>query len=346
MRDVTPFGVGHAERVRPPTLPADAIGAGLAYHRLGFLRPRAAWWTPLLVGVVGVVLYLAGILLLVVLASVLGVLNPAVEEALATTGTGVLFDPENPIVLVMGLGTIAVMLPAYALASRIAQGPRVGYLSSAAGRLRWGWLLLCGAIALGVEAAITALATVLLPASELDPATATPDPPLLVAGLVVVILLVPVQAAAEEYVFRGYLMQSIGRWVRRPAFAIILPIPLFVAGHDYDPLGQSSIALFALVARWLSWRTGGLEAAIALHVVNNLAAFALGVFGLSDPNETNVSVESLVVSVVLMGAYAGVIEWAFRRSGLGRTVVVTLPPPVAPAVVEGPSLGESSAPHS
>ena len=30
----------------------------------------------------------------------------------------------------------------------------------------------------------------------------------------VLLLIVPLQAAAEEYVFRGYLMQSIGRWLR------------------------------------------------------------------------------------------------------------------------------------
>jgi hypothetical protein len=47
---------------------------------------------------------------------------------------------------------------------------------------------------------------------------------------VVILLLVPLQAAAEEYIFRGYLMQSIGRWLRHPAFAILLPVPLFVLG--------------------------------------------------------------------------------------------------------------------
>jgi hypothetical protein len=101
---------------------------------------------------------------------------------------------------------------------------------------------------------------------------------------VVVLLLVPVQAAAEEYIFRGYLMQSIGRWLRHPAFAILLPVPLFVLGHGYDLLGQIGVGLFAVAAGWLTWRTGGLEAAIALHVVNNLSAFLLSLVG-SSPTE-------------------------------------------------------------
>jgi hypothetical protein len=64
---------------------------------------------------------------------------------------------------------------------------------------------------------------------------------------------------------------EIGRWLRHPAFAILLPVPLFVLGHGYDLLGQIGVGLFAVAAGWLTWRTGGLEAAIALHVVNNLS---------------------------------------------------------------------------
>lgn len=347
MRDIALFGFGHDVKVRPPILPADALTGGLAYHRLSYMRPRAAWWTPLLVAVVGSALYVTEIVVFTLLFVSIGALDPAVAQALTVMGTGALFDPNNPIVLALGLATIALMLPAYALASRIVQGPKLGYISSAAGRLRWGWLLLCVAVALGLNLVVTALSALLPASSEAPEPPAAPNATTLLAGLAVVVLLVPVQAAAEEYVFRGFLMQSIGRWLRHPGFAILLPIPLFVLGHGYDPVGQTSVAIFALVAGWLSWRTGGLEAAIALHVINNLGAFALGVLGLADPNETEISVESLLVSVVFMLAYAAVIEWVFRRRGLGRTVVVMLPPPTLVAPLAPTDLDdESDAPQA
>ncbi len=329
-------------RVSPPILPADALFGGLAFHRLSYMRPRAAWWTPLLVAVVGSALYFGGLLVVVAVTLALAPQSSTVAQALTVMGTGALFDPDNPIVLALSLATIALMLPAYALASRIVQGPKLGYVSSAAGRLRWGWLLLCVGLALGLNLVVTALSALLSAASAAPEPPAAPNATTLLAGLAVVFLLVPVQAAAEEYVFRGFLMQSIGRWLRHPAFAILLPIPLFVLGHGYDPVGQTSVAIFALVAGWLSWRTGGLEAAIALHVINNLGAFALGVLGLADPNETEVSVESLLVSVVFMLAYAAVIEWVFRRRGLGRTVVVMLPPPTLVAPLAQTDLDDES----
>ena len=38
------------------------------------------------------------------------------------------------------------------------------------------------------------------------------------------------------------------------------------------------IGSLAVAACWLAWRTGGIEAGIALHVVNNLAVtFAVGI---------------------------------------------------------------------
>lgn len=144
---------------------------------------------------------------------------------------------------------------------------------------------------------------------------------------VVLLLVVPFQAAAEEYVFRGYLMQAIGRWLRHPAFAILLPVPLFVLGHLYDPLGQVSVGVFAVAAGWLTWRTGGLEAAIALHVVNNLLAFLLGLAGLSDVNATSPGVDSFIWSTVVVAAYVGVVELLYRRSRMPRTLTFTPPAP-------------------
>jgi membrane protease YdiL (CAAX protease family) len=277
------------------------------------------------VGLLGVAFYIAFVLVGVVAVLILSIVDPTVGSRLLTIGEGAAFDLSDPLMITVLLGSIAVMLPAYLLASLIINGRPVGLISSAFGRLRWRWMLLCAAAAVVVAGVVTGL-SLLLPAEETGGEVLAPgDNPQLWATLVVLLLVVPLQAAAEEYVFRGYLMQAIGRWLRHPAFAILLPVPLFVLGHLYDPLGQVSVGVFAVAAGWLAWRTGGLEAPIALHVVNNLLAFLLALAGLSDVNATSPGVLSFVVSTVMVAGYVVLVEVIFRRSKMPRTLRFTAP---------------------
>lgn len=314
-----------------PTLPADAFTSGLAFHRLVFARRRTGWWTPLAVGGLGVAFFFAFTIVLMIPVFVLAIGDESFLDRLVAFTTEPSFDLTDPAFTALLLGSIIIMMPAYLLASRIINGPRLGLASSAAGRLRWGWMLLCGAVAVGITAVVTGL-MMLIPV-DAGPLPGPAENPQWVWTLLVLLLLVPLQAAAEEYVFRGYLMQAIGRWLRHPAFAILLPVPLFVLGHLYDVVGQVAVGLFAVAAGWLTWRTGGLEAAIALHVVNNLSAFLLGLAGAADVNETSVGWLSLATSVLMIGGFVAAVEVLLRRRGLPRTLVLTRPAP--PAVVAG-----------
>lgn len=306
------------------TLPSDAITGGLAFHRLIFARRRSGWWTPLVTGLVALGFYVVMLVGVLVVMLIAAFADPGFLGSLTDLGSNPSFDLTNPGLVALLLGTIVLMLPAYVLASLLINGRRVGLISSAAGRLRWRWMLLCSGVAVVLALVLTAV-SFLLPA-DAD----APEPqenPLWLATLIVVLLLVPLQAAAEEYIFRGYLMQAIGRWLRHPAFAILLPVPLFVLGHMYDVYGQIGVGIFAVAAGWLTWRTGGLEAAIALHVVNNLWGFVLGIAGGEDPTATDQGIFSLLSSFVLIGGYVALVEVLWRRSRLPRTLVLTLPAP-------------------
>lgn len=306
------------------TLPPDAITGGLAFHRLIFARRRSAWWTPLVTGLVALGFYVVMLVGVLVVMLIAAFADPGFLGSLTDLGSNPSFDLTNPGLVALLLGTIVLMLPAYVLASLLINGRRVGLISSAAGRLRWRWMLLCSGVAVVLALVLTAV-SFLLPADADAPAPQ--ENPLWLATLIVVLLLVPLQAAAEEYIFRGYLMQAIGRWLRHPAFAILLPVPLFVLGHMYDVYGQIGVGIFAVAAGWLTWRTGGLEAAIALHVVNNLWGFVLGIAGGEDPTATDQGIFSLLSSFVLIGGYVALVEVLWRRSRLPRTLVLTLPAP-------------------
>ena len=103
--------------------------------------------------------------------------------------------------------------------------------------------------------------------------------------LLAIIITSPFQAIAEEMFFRGYLMNVIsGLSVNLPEKArrwtsVVVSALIFALMH-----GTQNAWLFAdrfafgLLAGWLVIVTGGIEAGVAAHVVNNLFAFGYAVF--------------------------------------------------------------------
>ncbi|WP_049829423.1 CPBP family intramembrane glutamic endopeptidase [Arthrobacter sp. RIT-PI-e] len=304
----------------------DTVDQHFEFHRLARSAPRHRWWKPLLTALLGVVFYVAFTIVVMVPALVLAALSSTGPEPYLDAFT--VLDLSNPLVFAIAMVSLILMIPALALATLIT-GPRpIGLLSSVAGRIRWRWLLVCSVAALAVFGVSIGLP---LPPDLLSP-PARPPPPVqqdtstLILLLALSLLVVPFQAAAEEYVFRGYLMQAIGSWLRHPAFAILLPVPLFALGQGSEPLGQADVAVFAIFAGWITWRTGGLEAAIAVHAVNNVTIFVLGAVGLVDVNATGSSVGGLVVSVLTMMVTAVILVRLADRRGIRRTRVVTPQP--------------------
>lgn len=92
--------------------------------------------------------------------------------------------------------------------------------------------------------------------------------------LLVVVLTSPLQAAAEEYFFRGYLLQALQSVLRLPWAGIVGSALVFALFHGTQnlPLFLGRFG-FGVLAGFLVLRTGGLEAAIAAHIVNNVFAF-------------------------------------------------------------------------
>lgn len=303
----------------------------IAFHRLAHLRPRYRWWRVLLTGVLALAFYVAILLLLIVPLGIAAVMLPewgAELQVLLTTTQ--YFDLERPWLFLALVVPLILMIPALFAASRIVEGRGVGMLSSVAGRLRLGWLGKSLLLALAVFLVYFAVLLGWSAASG-DPVAPDFDAPGLWVMVLLVLVLIPFQAAAEEYVFRGYLMQLVGGWLRHPAFAILLPVPLFVLGHGYDVWGAASVGIFAVVAAWLTWRTGGLEAAIALHIVNNMLIFLLGAVGVVDANATSGTPVDLIASTAAMVVFALIADRWARKLGIARTRTA----PVAPVGAAG-----------
>lgn len=307
-----------------PRRVAVPVPAGtLAYHRLAFKREHPQWWAPLLTGLL-VMAFVIAVTVVAIVALIPFAGSMATIQTPDMLGDLVMFDHDQPGMFVLLMLSVIIMLPAAIGASRIVQGRGVGYLTSVTGRMRWGWLGLTLLIATVFYIALHAISFIGQPFPG-DGLTAAVQHKNFLLMIVLILILVPLQCAAEEYVFRGVMMQAIGRWLRNPWWAILLPAPLFMMAHMYDIWGQLSVGFMAVIAGYLTWRTGGLEAAIALHIINNVSIFMLEAFGLIDSSTGDTGgVVSLLAMVVLEVSYAAVVVWFAKRKGIER---------VSPAII-------------
>lgn len=101
------------------------------------------------------------------------------------------------------------------------------------------------------------------------------------AGWFILVVLVssPLQALAEEVFFRGYLLQAFGSMAGKAWVGVVASSLIFAFMHGLqNPALFAHRLAFGLVSGALVLWTGGLEAGIAAHVVNNLGAFGYAIF--------------------------------------------------------------------
>ena len=109
------------------------------------------------------------------------------------------------------------------------------------------------------------------------------------APLVVLVLL---QSAGEEVVFRGYLPQQLAARWRSPFVWGFMPSLAFGLAHVLNGGALDAFALYYVVAATMLglvmmamvWRTGSLAAAMGFHFANNIGALLMiGVAGIGPP---------------------------------------------------------------
>ena len=322
---------------QPVAPPAYERPLGLPYH-LVLTGGRPGWWRY----VVGLVLMLAGLVIVAPLLllgpfAIYYLANGAdfVDSMSALVDTG---DPTPAGLAYLNL-TLAAAIPITWALVKLLHGLRPGWLASVRPRIRWAYLVACLGVSV-VALIATLIVSALLPAQgegteisgQLNSFTDTTRD-----FLIVVALLTPLQAAGEEYAFRGYLMQAFGGLFRSRWVAVVASAFLFGLAHG---LGQSAPIFFdrfafGLVAGALVVLTGGLEAGIAMHVLNNWLAFGLAL-AFSDMgsalNPTGGSWWTIPVTLTQSLVFLGLAYVVARRMGLtDRT-----DPAVLPAVLVAP----------
>lgn len=299
------------------------------YHEF-FRVPRWRWWRGLLMLLVGGIGWFIGNLVLSGAAIGYDIATgdkpwqQYFEELQKGTLTPALFFANNlslaTFILVAGLMAWAFL------------GQRPRWMSSVAGGLRWRWLGTVAAVIVPIYLLFMGISFA-LDRSQFDGLSWRSTSLFMI---IAILLTTPLQAAGEEYGFRGLLTRVVGGWVPGRTAGLIAGLVVsslaFMFMHGAaDPWLNVFYFLFGAIACVLTWRTGGLEAAIVMHVTNNLLFEATmpfssmeGAFdrsaGQGDPSILIISAMQLVILVL--------VELLARRSKVLRETAPGAPPAV------------------
>jgi membrane protease YdiL (CAAX protease family) len=157
-----------------------------------------------------------------------------------------------------------------ALAATITSRPFLHYVT-AARQIRWRLVLV------GLGLSFIAMAPLVI-ASRLSGSGAPPAPILDIAPSVggrlvyvlAALLLIP-SAAAEELMFRGWLMRQLAAFTRTPGTLIFATALAFSAAHfDFTPDAFLTRALMGAGFAYMTLRVGGIELSTGAHAANNI----------------------------------------------------------------------------
>lgn len=207
--------------------------------------------------------------------------------------------------ILMSMGLIAAYIPALLFAMLITRERPVKTLFSSRG----GWsnklYFRCLGIGFIVSVLPQFIMTVATQGFDLDIKYTVPS-------FIVFLIFWPLQCIGEEFVVRGFIMQTVGSWTRSPIVAVIVSVIAFVLPHPYNATGRISVAVMGLLLALLAWYTFGLEAACGLHVANNFAAFFFTGIGI-DKIKADVSIASMLTGLVIGVIYVAIIVFINRK---------------------------------
>jgi len=235
-------------------------------------------------------------------------------------------DPPGTLSWFGLLATNLTLIPLIPLSVYVARGlnkQTPGLLSSVVGRIRWrplAWFALVAVVLELISFAIIQLGDVPLAIGERHGGGMAPDA---IAVVLVTLLTSPIQAAGEEYYFRGYLLQAVGAYARSWVLAVLVTGLLFTAAHGIWPWESPALFVdrlaFGLVAGLLAVRTGGLEAGIASHAANTNVTTLFAAF--TDTVGASLGVKDapwplVTIDVLKFAAFGAIALWMSGRMKL------------------------------
>lgn len=288
----------------------DTIPPDVEYHRVLAGEKRRIGR-----GILAIALLVGGLMFFTVVFTVVAA---AVDAALGAEDRA----GYSPLIHIAGIASVALLIPWSMLIQRWLYGVKGASLHSVLSRFRFdifGRALLF----------ITPAFMVVIVLQYLDPLPQTTwtytDVLWMLAGT---ILIMPLQAAGEEYGFRGLILRVAGGWTRGARAGLVVGILVSSVAFAFVHLSTDAwlnvwYLVFAVSTALITWRTGGIEIAVVLHAVFNVLNFVFDTalridFDAVLADRATTAAEMLPGIVVMIAA--AVIVWVrTRRTGPART---------------------------
>ncbi|MDO4260214.1 MAG: type II CAAX endopeptidase family protein [Actinomycetaceae bacterium] len=298
----------------PPSKKKVPLGGPRDFLR-GALGPKHKWWKVLLSGLIGIPLYYSFLFFGIrIILSLLGEEGQRLREFVTSGGNPM----DKPMAVAVQLLPSALAILIFMIVLPLVGGRKFGALSSIKGRLRWDLVAQALLVAIPVMCSLILLQLIFVGPVDLRP---------YVLQILITLALIPFQAAAEEYLFRGWFVQALG--VCRVPVVIVLLVSsiVFALAHtNYGVIGLLSVASMGLSCVWLTMRTGGLEGAIVGHAVFNIVAGINSFFSGGNPgSDAGRSWDGVVVTGTVFLLYTIIADIWLRRAIIkreGREVMV------------------------
>lgn len=216
-----------------------------------------------------------GAIPLLISISAKAVSDPAVLEAIASNPNDLsILGLEPNVYLLEMLFPFIIGLLAFVLLLKPLNGKTLKQVVNGTGSFRWNRLF--------ISAAVWALfsAIYLFVTLKLDPSNYSLNntSKTLIPLIIISVLLIPFQAAWEELIFRGYLMQGFTVWLKNRWSPVIITSVLFALMHIINPEIKEygfmnmmpQYLLFGLIFGVITVFDDGVEAAIGAHAANNV----------------------------------------------------------------------------
>lgn len=309
-----------SEPIVAESIPSPALRQ---YHD-ALSEPRRPWW----IAALALATFAGSTVLVSVLLSfaaievdlLLGLTDSESVASGAIVITPTLFIANNLV--------LAALIPISMLLQWAFYGVRPRWMLSVTGTWRW-YLVRRSALFIVPIFLLYTGAGLALAAVEL---IETPPSATTTAMLIAIVLTTPLQAAGEEFGFRGFISRTVGSWSSRSNVSfvigtIVASIVFALVHFAADPWLIAYYLVFAVGMSLIVRATGGLEIAVLIHTLNNVLLLIPAVVLSSLEESLDRSVGSagpvaLVPMAIIAIITLIVLRWAPRRG-----VVASAPPP-------------------
>ncbi len=206
----------------------------------------------------------------------------------------------------IGYLSIAIFIPSIYIASRIVRDRPFSSYSSSRGGWNWKLYFKCLTIPLAISIIYQIISALII--GRQGPNTLT------LTFFLVCLIIIPLQCIAEEYLLRGFVMQTLGSWFKIPVLALIAQAAIFALMHPYSILGVIGVFIDGLVLGFLAWKTNGLEPGSAFHSVNNFTIAMVVALGF-DVSTSTIDLTNFVSTIVVTLITAFALYYIGNRQG-------------------------------